>query len=59
MSTVLKQQLDTPAALDIRPLTGGMGAEIHGVDLSQKMNDATFAAIHQVLLDHGVIFFGE
>ncbi len=57
MSSVLKQQHETPAMLDIRPLTGGMGAEIHGVDLSREMDDQRFRAINQVLLDHGVIFF--
>ncbi len=57
ISTVLKQQPGILNTLDIRPLTGGMGAEIHGVDLSREMDDATFSSINQVLLDHGVIFF--
>lgn len=43
--------------LAVVPLTGAMGAEIHGVDLSQNVDEKTFAAIHQVLLDYGVIFF--
>ena len=45
--------------LDVRPLTGAMGAEIHGVDLSQELDDRTFGAVHRALLDHGVIFFRE
>lgn len=43
--------------LAVVPLTGAMGAEIHNVDLSQDLDAKTFGAIHQVLLDYGVIFF--
>ncbi|HTE15631.1 MAG TPA: TauD/TfdA family dioxygenase, partial [Burkholderiales bacterium] len=43
--------------LDVNPLTGGMGAEIRGIDLSQVLDEQTFRAINQVLLDHGMIFF--
>ncbi|MBM3341353.1 MAG: taurine dioxygenase [Betaproteobacteria bacterium] len=42
--------------LAVVPLTGAMGAEIHGVDLA-RLDDKTFSAAHQVLLDYGVIFF--
>jgi len=43
--------------LEVKPLTGAMGAEIRGVDLSQELDERTFAAVHQALLDHGAIFF--
>ena len=62
ISAILNQHIDALDALDpldIRPLTGGMGAEIHGVDLSRHMDDHGFRAINQVLLDHGVIFFRD
>lgn len=49
----------TLGALDVVPLTGACGAEIHGVDLARGINDETFGAIHQVLLEHGVIFFRD
>jgi taurine dioxygenase len=42
--------------LELRPLSGNLGAEIEGVDLA-KLDDETFAAIHQALLDHSMIFF--
>ena len=62
ISSTLKQpigQLDAIDPLDILPLTGGMGAEIRGVDLSRHVDDRTFRAVNQVLLDHGVIFFRD
>lgn len=46
-------------AFDVKPLTGGLGAEIFGIDLAQPLDAEGFRAINQVLLDHGVIFFRE
>ena len=45
--------------LDVKPLTGSMGAEIFGVDLSRELDDLTFGAIHRALLDYGAIFFRD
>ncbi len=45
------------ALLDIRPIAGALGAEIHGVDLAQPLADDTIAAVRRALLDHLVIFF--
>ena len=45
--------------IEVHPLTGAMGAEIHGVDLSRDMDSQTFGTVHQAVLDHGVIFFRE
>lgn len=45
--------------LDLRPIAGALGAEIHGIDLSETMNDETFAAVRQALHDHLVIFFRD
>lgn len=44
--------------IDVRPIAGSMGAELHGVDLSH-VDDSTFGEIHQALLDHGAIFFRD
>jgi len=44
-------------ALDVRPVAGALGAEIHGVDLSRPLAPATVAALRAALLEHGVIFF--
>lgn len=43
--------------LEVRPLAGALGAEIHGVDLSQPLSTALAAQIRDVLLKHLVIFF--
>ena len=45
--------------LDIRPVAGAQGAEIHGVDLSRNISDEIVADIRQALLDHLVIFFRD
>ncbi|HEY1797803.1 MAG TPA: TauD/TfdA family dioxygenase [Stellaceae bacterium] len=43
-------------SLDIRPLSGAIGAEISGIDLSQPLDDVTVAALRRAWLDHLVIF---
>ncbi len=44
--------------LEIIPLSGSIGAEIHGVDLA-ALDDGIFSAIRQALLDHAVICFRD
>jgi taurine dioxygenase len=45
--------------LDIRPIAGNIGAEIHGIDLSGEVSDRDIAAIRKIWLDHCVIFFRD
>ena len=45
--------------LQINPLTGTLGAEVSGVDLSQPLDDELIAEIRQALLDNLVIFFRD
>ena len=45
--------------IEIKPIAGSLGAEIHGVDLSKPLDDQKFDNIHQACLDHIVIFFRE
>ena len=47
----------TGSLLDIRPISGALGAEIGGIDLSDDLDDHTIAAIRRAWLDHLVIFF--
>jgi alpha-ketoglutarate-dependent taurine dioxygenase len=44
-------------ALDVRPITPAIGAEIHGVMLSGDLPAATVTAIRDALLRHRVVFF--
>ena len=46
-------------SIEVRPLTGALGAEIHGPDLNADLDDATVAAIRRALLDHCVVFFRD
>lgn len=43
--------------MDVKKLTGTIGAEILGVDLSKDLSAPTIKDIRQVLLDNLVIFF--
>lgn len=43
--------------IEVRPLSGAMGAEVRGVDLSGELDDATFAEIHAAFVHFGIICF--
>jgi taurine dioxygenase len=45
--------------MDVRPISGALGAEIHGVDLAQPLDAGTLAAIRAAWLEHLVIFFRD
>jgi taurine dioxygenase len=47
----------TDAALDVRPITPAIGAEIHGVRLSSDLTAGMVNAIRDALLRHRVVFF--
>jgi taurine dioxygenase len=57
----MSQALSSPGApaLEVRPLSGAIGAEILGIDLANALNDATVAAIRQIWLKHLVVFFRD
>jgi taurine dioxygenase len=44
------------AGIDVRPLAGAMGAEIHGVDLSQPLTPETKHAIRSAFFKHIAVF---
>jgi taurine dioxygenase len=48
----------TSADLDVRPLTGALGAEIRGVDL-RSLDERTWATIHRLWLEYLVVFFPD
>lgn len=47
------------STIEVRPISGTIGAEVHGVDISQDLDDSTVADIRKALLDHCVIFFRD
>lgn len=47
---------DREAGLSITPLSGALGAEIDGIDLA-RLDDETFAAVHDAFLRHQVLAF--
>lgn len=44
---------------DIKPVSGALGAEIYGVDLTKPISSAVFEDLHQALMDYKVIFFRD
>jgi taurine dioxygenase len=47
--------MTTKDNLTVRRLAGALGAEITGLDLARGIDDATFALVHGVFLEHEVI----
>jgi taurine dioxygenase len=47
------------SGLEVRPISGALGAEVQGVDFGRELDDATVAGIRRALLDHCVIFFRD
>jgi taurine dioxygenase len=45
--------------LTVKPLSGAIGAEIHGIDLRSPVPDETVARIRRIWLEHSVIFFRD
>jgi taurine dioxygenase len=43
--------------VEVRPIAGALGAEIHGVDLAQALPEETVTEIRRAFLEHLVIFF--
>jgi alpha-ketoglutarate-dependent taurine dioxygenase len=46
-------------AFAVEPLTGRIGAEIVGLDLSEDLNDDVITAVRETLLAHRVVFFRD
>lgn len=45
--------------IDVKPVAGACGADVSGVNLSEPLDNETFAEIHQAFLDHQVLFFRD
>lgn len=44
---------------EVRLMAGVIGAEIHGIDLNQPLTESVGSEIHDLLLEHEVIFFRD
>jgi taurine dioxygenase len=44
-------------SFEVQPMAGRIGAEIHGIDLSQPLDAATIDRIQETLHEHLVVFF--
>lgn len=45
--------------MNISPVSGALGAEISGIDLSTELSNSAAADIHAAFLDHKVLFFRD
>ena len=45
--------------IDVKPIAGALGAEIHGVDLAKPLDNRTWDEIHRAWLENNVIFFRD
>ena len=52
-------RLPAYAGFDIRPLHPRFGAEILGLDLSEPLDDASFAEVYRAFLDHQLLLFRD
>ena len=60
MSAVLKTSSShAPTALQVTPLAGRIGAQVQGLRLAGDLSAETFAALHQALLQHKVLFLRQ
>ena len=45
--------------IETEPLTPGIGAIVHGADLTKPLTDEVFADIHEAWMQHLVLFFRD
>src|SRR5438045_5888415 len=45
--------------IEVRPIAGALGAEIHGVDMARDLGPEVVGEVRQALLDHLVIFLRD
>jgi taurine dioxygenase len=50
---------DAYRTIEVAPVAGALGAEIHGVDLGRGLTDETVAEIRRAWLTHLVVFFRD
>ncbi|MBN8281232.1 MAG: TauD/TfdA family dioxygenase [Gammaproteobacteria bacterium] len=58
MSLPATKTASSSLPMEVKPLTGALGAEIYNVDLA-RLDDATFAAIHAAFLTYSAVMFHD
>jgi alpha-ketoglutarate-dependent taurine dioxygenase len=53
------ERVQTKGRVEVSPLTGTIGAELGGVNVSQDLDAETVADIRRALLEHKVVFFRD
>jgi alpha-ketoglutarate-dependent taurine dioxygenase len=53
------ERTQTKGRLEVSPITGTIGAELAGIDVSQPLDAETVAGIRAALLEHKVVFFRD
>ena len=46
-------------SVNIEPVAGSLGAEIHGINLSQELSNMEASTVHDAFLRHRVLFFRD
>jgi len=59
MSQTMPTEASPATDIMVRKVGAACGAEIEGTDLSNELDDATFAAVHDALIEHQVIVFRD
>ena len=59
MATVSPVSSGSSAPFDIERIGPTIGAEIHGLDLSQPIDEATFRAFEAVLIEHKIVYLRD
>jgi taurine dioxygenase len=49
----------TYETIEVRPMTGALGAEIHGIDLTRPLGEKTVAELRRAFLEHLLLVFRD
>lgn len=58
VSVARSDSSEVRSTIDVRPITGALGAEIYGANLA-ALTDADFAVIHKAFLDYSAVMFHD
>ncbi|WMD19232.1 TauD/TfdA family dioxygenase [Achromobacter seleniivolatilans] len=59
LGAAVARQQPVPQSFEVRRLSGPVGAEIIGLDLSHELTPADFARVHKAHLDHHLLIFRD